>query len=54
MQKDTELKNFPLYCLKCGQESLIDAKNLQVIECTVGGALLLKSIMSVHFPKIQR
>lgn len=26
----TELKNFPLYCPKCKQESLIDAKNLQI------------------------
>jgi len=30
MRKDTELKNFPLYCPKCRQESLIDAKDLQV------------------------
>lgn len=27
---DTELKKFPLYCPKCRQESLIDAKNLHV------------------------
>ena len=27
---DTELKNFPLYCPKCKQESLIDAKDLQI------------------------
>lgn len=27
---DIELKNFPLYCPKCRQESLIDAKDLQV------------------------
>ena len=27
---DTELKNFPLYCPKCRQESLIDVKDLQV------------------------
>lgn len=30
IQADTELKNFPLYCPKCRQESLIDAKDLQV------------------------
>ena len=30
IREDTELKNFPLYCPKCKQESLIDAKNLQV------------------------
>ena len=30
IRKDTELKNFPLYCPKCKQESLIEAKNLQV------------------------
>ncbi len=27
---DTVLKNYPLYCPKCRQESLIDTKNLQV------------------------
>ncbi len=27
---DTELKNFPLYCPKCKQESLIEAKNLEI------------------------
>ncbi len=26
----TELKNFPLYCLKCKKESLIDVSNLSV------------------------
>lgn len=30
LRADTELKNFPLYCPKCRQESLIDAKDLQV------------------------
>lgn len=30
IRADTELKNFPLYCPKCRQGSLIDAKNLQV------------------------
>lgn len=30
IREDTELKNFPLYCPKCKQESLIEAKNLQV------------------------
>ncbi|ARE65038.1 conjugal transfer protein [Enterocloster clostridioformis] len=30
IRKDTELKNFLLYCPKCRQESLIDVKNLQV------------------------
>ena len=29
IREDTELKNFPLYCPKCKQESLIDAKNLR-------------------------
>ncbi len=31
---DTELKNFPLYCPKCKQESLIEAKDLQVTVIT--------------------
>ncbi len=30
IRDDTVLKNYPLYCPKCRQESLIDAKNLQV------------------------
>lgn len=31
IREDTELKNFPLFCPKCRQESLIEVKNLQVI-----------------------
>lgn len=30
IREDTVLKNYPLYCPKCKQESLIDAKDLQV------------------------
>ena len=30
IQKDTELRNFPLYCPKCKQEVLIEVKDLQV------------------------
>lgn len=30
IREDTEIKNFPLYCPKCRQESLIDAKDLQI------------------------
>ena len=30
MRGDTVLKNYPLYCPKCKQESLIEAKNLQI------------------------
>ena len=30
LRKDTVLKNYPLYCPKCKQETLIEAKNLQV------------------------
>ena len=31
MRKDTILKNFPLYCPKCGHETLIEVSNLQII-----------------------
>lgn len=31
MRSDTITKNFPLYCPKCKNESLIDVKNLKVI-----------------------
>jgi Zn finger protein HypA/HybF involved in hydrogenase expression len=30
IREDTELKNFPLYCPKCKQENLIEAKDLQI------------------------
>ncbi|OUO74653.1 conjugal transfer protein [Blautia sp. An249] len=30
LRSDTVLKNFPLYCPKCKQESLIEAKNLHI------------------------
>ena len=30
IRADTQLKNYPLCCPKCKQESLIDAKDLQV------------------------
>lgn len=29
-RKDTVLKNYPLYCPKCKQESLIEAKDLHI------------------------
>lgn len=31
IREDTVLKNYPLYCPKCKKETLIEAKNLQVI-----------------------
>ncbi len=30
IRKDTELKNFPLYCPKCKREILIDVKQLNI------------------------
>lgn len=30
IRDDTVLKNYPLYCPKCKQESLIDANNLKI------------------------
>jgi len=30
MREDTELKNFPLYCPKCKQETLINVKNMKI------------------------
>ncbi|NBI60932.1 conjugal transfer protein [Lachnospiraceae bacterium] len=30
IREDTVLKNYPLYCPKCKQESLIEAKNLHI------------------------
>ena len=34
LRADTELKNFPLYCPKCKQESLINAKDLHITVIT--------------------
>ncbi|MCI6734804.1 MAG: cysteine-rich KTR domain-containing protein [Clostridiales bacterium] len=31
IRENTELKNFPLYCPKCKQETLINAKELHII-----------------------
>lgn len=35
IREDTEMKNFPLYCPKCKQETLVEVKKLQVaiIKC---------------------
>lgn len=30
IRKDTVLKNYPLYCPKCKQETLIEVENLQM------------------------
>lgn len=30
IREDTTLKNYPLYCPKCKQETLINAKDLQI------------------------
>ena len=30
IRKDTVLQNFPLFCPKCKQETLIEAKNLKI------------------------
>ena len=30
LREDTVLKNYPLYCPKCKQETLIEAKNLHI------------------------
>lgn len=30
IREDTELKNFPLYCPKCKEETLIQAKQLNI------------------------
>ena len=34
VRKDTELKNFPLYCPKCKKESLIEVKEFKIKEVT--------------------
>ena len=30
IREDTTLKNYPLFCPKCKQETLIEAQNLQI------------------------
>ena len=31
IREDTELKNFPLFCPKCKQETLISVKQLKIV-----------------------
>ena len=31
IQENTEMRNFPLYCPKCKQESLIEVENLNIV-----------------------
>ena len=33
IREDTEMKNFPLYCPKCKQETLVDVKDMKVVAC---------------------
>lgn len=33
IREDTEMKNFPLYCPKCKQETVIDVKSFIVTIC---------------------
>lgn len=48
IRQDTELKNFPLYCPKCRQENLIDAKDLSEIFCE-NRQNLVKQRITPHF-----
>lgn len=34
IRQDTVLRNYPLYCPKCKQETLIEAKNLKITVIT--------------------
>ena len=34
IREDTELKKYPLFCPKCKQETLIEAKNLHITVIT--------------------
>ena len=41
MQEDTELKNFPLYCPKCKQQTLVNVKHF-VVSVSIDSANYLK------------
>lgn len=34
LRPDTELKNFPLYCPKCKEMTLVDVKNFEILSQT--------------------
>lgn len=34
LRTDTELKNFPLYCPKCKEMTLVDVKNFDIVKQT--------------------
>ena len=40
MQEDTELKNFPLYCPKCKQQTLVNVKHF-VVSVSIDSANLV-------------
>jgi len=33
VREDTEMKNFPLYCPKCKQETVINVRNMTISVC---------------------
>ena len=39
IREDTLLLNYPLYCPKCKQETLIAAKDLRIIDIRIADAL---------------
>ncbi len=49
LRADTELKNFPLYCPKCKQESLINAKDLRVTVVKEPNAVLMNRVTKRTF-----
>lgn len=51
MQEDTELKNFPLYCPKCKQQTLVNVKRCQKETPAVAYAHFLDLSVSVAASK---
>ncbi len=44
IREDTEMTNFPLYCPKCKQETLIEVKNFQITVIKEPDALVAEPI----------
>ena len=54
LYEDTELRNFPLYCPKCRQETLIDAKGLTRICRSLTRLFSVLSLTESKFPMLTR
>ena len=52
IRTDTELKNFPLFCPKCKQETLINVKQFNVSALFASGSLMTDTLNCLTLIKV--